>query len=117
MAFRQYQSLYPCDDEKEFVDNQEVYLKKEWKDDYSEYSYWDNYYTPEGYKWQERKNPCHVSYYTSERKVAQNIIASDLGLIAKIGNDRKINLIVTNLLTAKPEEKQRSSYWIFNFSL
>ncbi len=105
LSFRQHQSLYPCDDEAEFVDNQDLYLKKEWKDDYSEYSYWDNYYVPEGYKWKERKNPCHVSYYTSKRKVAQNIIASDLGLIAKIGNDRNINLIVTNLLNAEPEEK------------
>ena len=67
----------------------------------SEY-YYDNYY-PEGYDWSERNNPCHVSYYTDERTVSRNILASDLGVVAKIGNNRIADITVSNLLSAKPE--------------
>ncbi len=62
---------------------------------------YDNYY-PDGYNWQEREDPCTNSYFTKDRWATRNIIASNIGLIAKRGNDNGMTIAVTNILTAKP---------------
>ncbi len=72
-----------------------------------------NYYYPPNYNWQERDNPCHDSYYNSDRFVSRNIFASQLGIIAKEGQDHKITFAVTNLLTAAPE--QNTELRLFNY--
>ncbi|MDO5656455.1 MAG: MG2 domain-containing protein [Flavobacteriaceae bacterium] len=69
----------------------------------NEYYYYDDYYYPEGFDWNQRNNPCHLSYYTAERNVSRNILASDLGIIAKVGNNRQADISVTNLITAQGE--------------
>jgi len=67
---------------------------------------WENYYTSnygDGYNWRETENPCHVSYYMGVGKtVSTNILASNIGLMAKIGNDRSLNAFVTDLRTTDP---------------
>ena len=62
---------------------------------------YDNYY-PENYTWNERFDPCKDSYYTKDRWAKRNIIASNIGLIAKRGNDNSMTVAVTNILTAQP---------------
>src|ERR1700743_271618 len=62
---------------------------------------YDNYY-PESYSWNERFDPCKNSYYTKDRWAKRNIIASNIGLIAKRGNDNSMLVAVTNILRAKP---------------
>ena len=59
-------------------------------DDLREEQYWDNLiysYRNYNYNWQERENPCHEAYYNENRIVAQNILASNLGVIAKQSNN------------------------------
>lgn len=63
---------------------------------YSEYSY------PAGYEWEERENPCHVSYYIGDRFAGRNIINTSLGLLAKKGEDNRYFVCVTDLSTAAP---------------
>ncbi len=65
------------------------------------WSRYDNYY-PEGFDWQERGDPCTNSYFTKDRWATRNIIASNIGLIAKRGNDNGLTIAVTDILTAKP---------------
>lgn len=68
-------------------------------------SYWDsyeNYYYGEGYDWQQRDNPCNAAYYTGSRNIKQNVMASDLGLLAKRGGDGSLLVVVNNLITTKP---------------
>src|SRR5690606_2772046 len=60
---------------------------------------WRNF----NYNWEERDNPCHPAYYNEERIVTANILGSNLGLIAKKGNDRSYHFFTNNLVTAKPE--------------
>ena len=67
--------------------------------------YYNDYYYPENYDWQERNNPCHISYYTANRNVTRNVLSTDLGLIAKVGKDRKAHITVTNLISTDPENK------------
>ena len=62
---------------------------------------YDNYY-PEDYKWQDRNDACTNSYFTKDRWATRNIIASNIGLIAKRGNDNHMLIAVTNILSAQP---------------
>ncbi|MBL4678206.1 MAG: hypothetical protein JKY70_18675 [Mucilaginibacter sp.] len=62
---------------------------------------YDNYY-PEGYNWQDRDDPCTESYFSKNRWATRNIIASNIGLIAKRGNDNNMTIAVTNILSAEP---------------
>ncbi|MFZ5429955.1 MAG: MG2 domain-containing protein [Bacteroidota bacterium] len=63
------------------------------------------YYWPRGFDWQQRENPCHVSYYTSDRFVSRNIFASNLGIIAKEGKGNHFTFAVTDINTTQPQEK------------
>ena len=62
---------------------------------------YDNYY-PDGFDWQQKNDPCTNSYFTKDRWAVRNIIASNIGLIAKRGNDNTMMVAVTNILNAKP---------------
>ena len=66
--------------------------------------FWNNYqsYYPNNYRWSDRDNPCTPSYYTNERWASRNLLASNIGLVAKRGNDNSMLIVATDLLTAKP---------------
>ncbi|MFD2144034.1 alpha-2-macroglobulin family protein [Mucilaginibacter antarcticus] len=65
------------------------------------WSRYDNYY-PQGYKWNEREDPCTDSYYSRDRWATRNIIASNIGLIVKRGNDNSMLVAVTSIMDAGP---------------
>jgi len=71
---------------------------------YGEGYYYEDYdyYYPRGYNYQERDNPCSVSYYNSSKIASRSILASDLGIISKMGADGSMNFAVSDLLTTKP---------------
>lgn len=113
ISFRKSYSLYPCDDEGNDAEAEEE-TREEREEEY-EASYWDSYedyyddyyyYNEYGYnyEWEERDNPCSPSYYTQQRNVARNILASDLGLTAKAGTDQTVFCAVTSLASSKPIE-------------
>lgn len=60
----------------------------------------DGYY--EGYSWDQREDPCYPAYYNSERFVSRNVLASNLGLMAKGGNDGSYLIAASDLRTAAP---------------
>ena len=60
----------------------------------------DGYY--QGYSYQHRKDPCYSAYYNSDRFVQRNVMASNLGLIAKGGAAGKYMAVVTDLRTTAP---------------
>jgi hypothetical protein len=64
---------------------------------YSDYDY------PDGFDWNQRDNPEHVSYFNSDRFAARNLFATNLGIIAKGGSNETMNFAVTNLKTTAPE--------------
>lgn len=70
-------------------------------DYYGDYYYDDYEYGDYDYDYQERDNPCNNSYYRN-KDVSRNVLASDLGLIAKRGTDGSMNFVLTNLITTKP---------------
>jgi uncharacterized protein YfaS (alpha-2-macroglobulin family) len=62
---------------------------------------YDNYY-PDNFSWREREDPCSNSFFTKDKWATRNIIASNIGLIAKRGNDNNMLIAVTDILSAKP---------------
>lgn len=69
-------------------------------------SFWDRNYG--WYSYDERENPCHEAYYKSyyrkDKFAMSNVLASDLGIIAKKGNDNSYLAVVSNILTTEPME-------------
>jgi hypothetical protein len=108
LKFRNSYSLYPCENIQE-EDSEELTDNFDELED-TDISYWDSYedyyadyYEDEGYyfdyNWEERDNPCSKSYYTSNRFIARNILASDLGLIVKGDNNNNLLVSVSNLIS------------------
>lgn len=67
-------------------------------------SYWDSYedyYYGDDYNWSEREDPCTNSYYVNKR-ISRNVIASDLGIIAKRGGGGNTVVVVNDLITTAP---------------
>jgi len=109
ISFRRSYSLYPCNESS--TEEEEILETDDYSDE-MEVSYWESYedYYEDyydydyDYDWEDRENPCKPSYYTQNKFVAKNILASDLGLIVKSGTDRNMLCVVTNLVTAQPME-------------
>lgn len=107
LSFGRHQSVYPC----EGVEAVEAPRERSWEDEQAAYDqprdYWyydeyDYYDYDESYNYQEREDPCKPSYYVHNTTVSRNILASDLGLIAKSGTDGSMMLAVSDLKTAQP---------------
>ncbi len=111
LSFRKSYSLYPCNGvtpsieetvklkSNEDEDEDENYQINRWGYYGSYYNYYDD--DSNGYDWNERENPCNSAYYNN-RSVSRNILASDLGLIAKKGNNGSFNFFVTDIVTTNP---------------
>lgn len=109
ISFKKSYLAYVCDGttEEPSISNEMSGFEQDenWDAGDEENSYWDSYedyYYDEDYDWRERDNPCHSSYYSSNRAIKQNVIASDLGLIAKRGSDNQTVILVNDLRTTEP---------------
>ncbi len=114
LSFKKEYSAYSCeqgDDSETAVLEDDV-----WDEGYESESESEYYYMP-GYNWEERDNPCHVSYYTSERMITKNILASDLGLMAKSGSDGELLIFVNDLKTTKPMDGIELEFYDFQQQL
>ncbi len=107
LSFKKDFSTYPCSDSDNSQENLEKIEVQEEIPQQSEPTYWDSYdsepYNYDEYNWNERENPCHSTYFR-EKIISQNIIASDLGIIAKLGTDNSLKIFVTDLKTTKPQK-------------
>jgi uncharacterized protein YfaS (alpha-2-macroglobulin family) len=105
LSFTRKHSVYPCTN----ADDATVELERErtWEeeqaayDQVQDYWYYDDYYY-EDYDYREREDPCTPSYFANNHSTARNILASDLGLIAKGGNDGSLLIAVSDLRTTAP---------------
>ena len=60
----------------------------------------DGYY--QGYNYRHKENPCFPGYYHRENFVQRNVIVSNLGIIAKAGEENFYSLNVSDLRSAAP---------------
>lgn len=101
--FKREYALYDCEDATaETVEY--AYETDGLTEEEKEELYWDNKlydYRNYNYRWRDRNNPCKESYYRN-KGIAQNLVASNLGVIAKRGNQKNYFFAVTDILTAQP---------------
>ncbi len=65
-------------------------------------SYYDHYDNDYSGSWSDRNDPSKDAYYTSDRYVSRNLLASNLGVIAKRGNHNEVVAVITDIRTTNP---------------
>jgi alpha-2-macroglobulin len=99
LGFKKAYSMYKCDYEDS--DNMIKVEHLSEPDEYGEVgSILDDYYY--GNDEVNDKDPCTDDYYGSRNVVNRNVIASDLGIIFKRGNNGSVNVAVANIGTTAP---------------
>ncbi len=131
LSYERRYSLYNCeanagtsnsenDDYDDYYEDE--YYDEEFDDlasedeDLREEMYWDNLlyrYKNHRYNWREEQNPCHDAYYNERKIVSQNLLTSNLGVIAKRGANNSYYFAVTNILNTEPEVNAKVS--LYNF--
>ncbi len=104
IGFRQQHAVYPCGDNS-IISNTNLSSRNWMLSADEEAGYWnryDDYYYPSGYNWRDRDDPCTLSYYMSDKRRSRNVLASDLGIIAKRGETGEVQVFVTDLKVAEP---------------
>lgn len=101
MSFRKHQAVYECGESD--TETSLTLVNRAWTQNLEEeQEYWSRYNNrryPSGYNWQERDNPCDVSYYYNQRSKSRNILSSDLGIIVKKGDQGSTTIFVTDIKT------------------
>jgi uncharacterized protein YfaS (alpha-2-macroglobulin family) len=106
ISFKQEYSTYSCTGSTA-SDNHDMESVDGGADDDNEHDwdYYGDYYYDDyeyyDYDYEKRGDPCSQSYYRN-KEVSRNVLASDLGLIAKRGTDGSMTFVVNNLITTKP---------------
>jgi hypothetical protein len=98
LSFNKSYSLYKCDfapteiKEDREEESEEV---RSFNDDYYDYYWYDDY------DWYDSKNPCEDDYFR-RGPIGMNVLATDLGVIAKRGENGSYILAVTNIVNTQP---------------
>ena len=125
LSIKKAYSTYPClgnsDDEKfemeeiKSSDDEDINYFGYYYDDY--YPYYE-YEEGEEYNWRDRDNPCKAAYYRQyERTVARNILATDIGLTVKKGNDGNLFILTSDLVTAEPMKDVKIEFYDYQKQL
>ena len=69
---------------------------------YIDYNYYD-----------KRDDPCHSNYYNSDRFVTRSVLASNMGIIAKMDADHDVLIAVTDLRSVDPLTGVEITYYDF----
>ena len=122
ISFEKKHSLYDCDEEDTNDNLTDIELASYDDEDLNNvegpennyYYYYDDEYDYYYYDYKNRENPCKKSYYYNrEHRIAQNIFASNFGIIAKEDNQHQLRIYITDLLTLESEENVDVS--IYNY--
>jgi uncharacterized protein YfaS (alpha-2-macroglobulin family) len=108
MSYKKAYSLYKCENSEEESEEEEEIDENDVN--YSENSYDDYYY--DNYEWRESQDPCSGSYFYNAR-IATNILATDLGVIAKRGGNKSYIFAVNNIVTTEPVSNARVDLYTF----
>jgi alpha-2-macroglobulin len=101
-SFKQKYSLYKCEAsqneaeaaEEEIDENDVNYSGNDYDDNYYDENYYD-------YNWRESQDVCSSSYFYNTT-IGTNILASDLGVIAKRGENKSYLIAVNDIITTSP---------------
>lgn len=107
IGFKREYALYTCDanntKEEDVADS--GYYQNRKDEDENEEEYWDNRiynFRDYRYNWSDRENPCTDSYYLERRFLTANVLASDLGVIVKRGENKSYYFAVSDIISTDP---------------
>ena len=117
LDFNRDLSAYPCDKAKptkeEIAAKDEIAFREELsRFDEGGYYYYYNDFDWSDYNYREVKDPCSNSYY-NDTNIGRNVLATNLGVIAKSGEDGDMTVLVNNILTARPENNVKIT--VYNY--
>ena len=105
ISFDKGQSLYQCKDDNGDENTIEYKLNDQ---DLRTFDQPGQYYSDIDYRysynyWSEKDNPCKNAYFQNRNRIiATNVLASDLGIIAKNAEGNSLNAYITDLKTTDP---------------
>jgi alpha-2-macroglobulin len=107
LNFKKTYVAYVCEGEEENanmeeIDDETVIDQGYSGDGYNYYNEYEGGYYDEDYDWDQRDNPCNSAFYAQNHRIMKNVLASDLGIIAKRGNDNNTTVVVSDLKTTDP---------------
>ncbi|MGV3697121.1 alpha-2-macroglobulin family protein [Flavobacterium sp.] len=98
-SYKKKYSLYKCSNATGENESDEEEEPNEDDVNYSGNDY--DYYYEEDYDYRESQDPC-TDYYFYNTKIGTNILASDLGVIAKRGTDKSVVIAVSDIVSTDP---------------
>ncbi len=110
ISFDRSQSLYPCEEAQEEqtgnakAREEEIAKREDARyDGPRHYYYYFDEYDYDDFDYRQRNNPCSNSYYyLRERRLVRNLLASNLGIIAKEDARHGIHAFVHDILHTRP---------------
>jgi uncharacterized protein YfaS (alpha-2-macroglobulin family) len=104
LSFKRPHIIWTCGEADDSVPSQDESIDF---DGGQESSYWDLWQQGDYWEsYEHRHDPCHPGYYRSyydhKIDVSRNVLVSDLGLLAKAGEDDTVMVVVNNLQTTAP---------------
>ena len=109
LGMRKSYSLYPCTISEEDLKYEEKLQEADEKSiedsGYEGYYYNDPYdqvYYSSDFYYNDRNDPTKMAYYSPDKRVTRNVLASNLGIMAKRGSDNVLHVYVNDLLSAMP---------------
>jgi uncharacterized protein YfaS (alpha-2-macroglobulin family) len=109
IGFKKAYALYTCDavgvTEEVSSSSRGSYYQNREDEDENEEEYWDNRmynFRNYRYNWNERENPCTDSYYRQDLFLTANVLSSDLGVIAKRGENKSYYFAVSDIISTDP---------------
>ncbi|MFN3752508.1 alpha-2-macroglobulin family protein [Flavobacterium sp.] len=106
-SYKKDYSMYKCTSQTTSEDEEDEGYYEESNNDeevdendvnYSNSGY--DYYYEQDYEWRESQDPCS-DYYFYNTRLGTNILASDLGVIAKRGTDKSIVIAVSDIISTE----------------
>jgi len=108
ISFKKEYSLYDCLGESKDANNNMTEFKDIDEENSGAWEYYgDEYYGgyydeySYDYDWGNRNDPCNDSYYYG-KSFSRNVLASDIGIIAKRGSSGEMYLYITDIVSTKP---------------
>ncbi len=101
-SFKKKYSLYKCSNSMANGEEQNEEDQEEIDENDVNYS-GDNYdsYYEEDFSYRESQDPCK-NYYFYNARIGTNVLASDLGVIAKRGTDKSVTIAVSDIVSTDP---------------
>lgn len=108
LSFDRPLSVYPCGNDTVVLSKEQILASDEirFKEESARFDeggyYYYRQYDWSDYNWEKRSDPCSDSYYFNKVE-GKNVLATNLGLVAMLGQDNDMTVLVHNIQSTEPE--------------